>query len=199
MFEYEFDNQSAQEAKSSAGWIKEGGPREVTIKKVKYAQGNEKSDYFEFDMEDNDGARAQCRMYLHKKNGEYGFQKPIVDALMGILGISKLTTDQTFEGEYVPQFVDKKVICKFQEEEFYRKDGTIGTKVNIVNFYDPHTRKSYTEKLNNLPALDIEVPTYLRKAKPGDAPAQAAPSPAFTADGTQVPAGAPSLDDDLPF
>jgi len=196
--DYGFNQTAAQEAKSSAGWIKTGGPREVTFKKTEYGEGNENADFLEFTMEDNDGALAKCRMYLHYKNGDEGFQKVIVDALMGILEITRITSETTFDGEIVPQFNGKKVICKFQEEEYYRQDGTIGTKVNIVNFYDLHTRKSYTEKLNNMPALDIDVQTFLKKAKPQSAPSA---QPSFH-QANNLPQGqgsVPPIDDDLPF
>ena len=153
-----FDSELALEA-DGAGFIKFGGVYNGSILSCK-AFGSKVSNSrgVEFSLESSGSIANYVKVYTIRKNGEriFGYNK--IMALMGLFGMSSVETHRGNDGEdYIKGFCDKPISFKLQRKDYYKTEGGIGFKMELIGFFDSNSSKSYKEKVENLPAKNIEI------------------------------------------
>lgn len=102
-------------------------------------------------------------IYYERENGQtikggMGF----INAMMGLLRLNGITTAiHNYDGgqtEYIPEFDTKKMGMVLQRRNYLKNDQmrTIGFKFDLVMVFDPATRKTCDEALNNKPAVAVD-------------------------------------------
>lgn len=182
---FNFDENKAMKA-DGGNYIMDGGYYHNTeILDAVVFSGNGMSQYISFSVE-SDGQQANFNLYLTKKTGEATFMVNKIYSLMGILGIQKTSSlkvsvdrfGATVEGTRIPEFIGKKVGIRLMREDYYKTDGTIGFRMNLINFIGGDGR-TYSEAKENKPAKTIEQKIVDKRL--------------------QQPQQQPQHDDDLPF
>ena len=152
-------------AADGGNYLREGGyyPNS-TITEATYLKGNEQSSFVSFRALCN-GQEVAFQIYTKQKNGQEHFQANKIQSLMGLKGIRATTTQAVtvksfgsdVEGFRINEFTNINIGLRLEKEEFYKLDGTVGYKFNILNFIGDNG-KTITESLGGKEALTITIP-----------------------------------------
>ena len=154
---FTFNAEAAQRA-DRGGFITTGGVYRGQLKSCKVFSKDSGSKGIEFSFEDNDGATVNyLQIYTTGKDGQPLFGKDKISALLGLFSMQSVNVSGcASEGFTIPALCDKNIAIQIQREEYYKNDGDVGYKFNLLSFLDHGTLKTYNEKINNLAASVAE-------------------------------------------
>lgn len=117
-----------------------------------------------FTFEAEDGSICYLSLpAINKEGKEIEYTKNMICAFMGIIKV----IDDGDNGKELLNLKNKRIMLALQREEDNSK---YGYKMNILNFFEPVTQKTYTELYNNLPAETVKRVLTDRKAKESKTP-----------------------------
>ena len=192
MAEWKFDEGAAHSAGGS-GAILESGVYYGVFTEAKLVSTPNGARGVEFSFEESDTGR-QCRyirVITRKNDGDKAFGYGLVNALMGLLKLTAISDAEIGEdsnGQPVrglPALCDKPVGVMLQREDYWKSNGTPGWRMNVVNFIDAVTNKTFAETKDGKDAT-----AYKNKIVDRPAP----PRPGAPVGKSHEPG-----DDDLPF
>ena len=148
-------------------FISEGGAYICTITEAKYVEAKTKTSGLEFSFESSDGQKINfINVYYAKQNGEkVTGGVSILNAMMGLCGISQMTSSQNINGFICPELTGKKIGVFLQKTIYSKGDGSDGYKFDIRVPYDINTGKTLREKVSNDSARTIESLSFTYKDK----------------------------------
>lgn len=153
--EFNFEQQYAISA-DQGGYISEKGVYEGVLTKAELFTTPNGAKGIEFAFESTNGEKADyMKVYTRKNNGEISFGFGMAQSLLGLLGLKSVRIEPSFDTNTMPELCGKAIAVALQKEEYAKADGGVGYKMNILHFFDSKTKKTYSEKVNNKPALIV--------------------------------------------
>jgi len=155
IMEFVFEQQYAMAA-DQGGYISEKGVYEGVLTKAELFTTQNGAKGVEFAFESSSGEKADyMKIYTRKNNGEISFGYGIVQSLLGLLNLKKVNIVLNGEKNTMPELCYKPIVVALQKEEYVKSDGGVGYKMNILHFFDPKTRQTYSEKVAGKPAAVV--------------------------------------------
>lgn len=125
---------------------------------------------FNFTVIETGETAKYCSVFALDKDGGQGWQQGMLHSLMSLLGVKNINTTKGLTKEWnadlgkmvevqadlISDFMGKTVGVVLELEEYKRADGGIGEKFNIIRFFDPETRKTATETINQKDAKEVD-------------------------------------------
>lgn len=140
-------------------FVTEGGPYVCQITEAKYTKAKTGTKGMEFSIKTQDGLSARfITVYYQKENGEVvKGGHSLLQAMMGLLKIQGITSNQGQDGEqYCPEFQGKKIGLFLQKKLYTKNDGAGGYKFEISVPFNIQDRRTLRELIDNKPAQTIE-------------------------------------------
>ncbi len=212
-------------AGSASGFqrITQSGAYTGVFTKVKRITAGTGAEGIEFTFKASNGQEANyLNIFTHNRSGEEIYGHAQLNALMACLKQRQIEPQVIQINEYnhaagqdemvqitaYPQLMNSPVGVVLQREEYLKKDGSVGEAMNLHAFFDPTTRQTGAEVIQQKPATAIDgVISSLKDktlpSRPGTGRANV--HPASTAAEQEVMSqGQPSqalkdFDDDIPF
>lgn len=145
--EFVFEQQYAINA-DQGGYISEKGVYVGFLTKAELFTTQNGAKGVEFAFEASSGEKADyMKIYTRKNNGEVSFGYGIVQSLLGLLNLKKVSIVANGEKNTMPDLCNKPIAIALQKEEYVKADNGVGYKMNILHFFDPKTMQTYSEKV----------------------------------------------------
>lgn len=156
-----------QESAAKAGggeYLTQGGAYSVEITEAKYVTAKTGSSGIEFSIKTDDGLKANyISVYYAKKAEAQGAAgepisggTSILNAMMGILRVERITAIKSGEGWICPEFTNKKLGLFLQKKLTSKADGSDSYGFEIKVPFNPVDKKTLREIVSNQPAQTIE-------------------------------------------
>lgn len=164
---FEFD-QSQAKAADRGGLIDSSGVYRGQLTKALVFTNDSGAGGVEFAFENDEGSSADfIRVYTQKRDGGKAFGLGQIHSAMGLLGLDKLEAVEHEPGErHLDGLCNKPIAVALQREEYERRDGGTGFKMNLQHFFDYDTGQTYGEKVDGKPAKKIRRKIRDRVARP---------------------------------
>lgn len=205
---YTLDTKAATQADNIVSRIDQTGKYIGTLTRAESVVSRQETEGVEFSFKADDGASADfLTLWTYKASGEALPSLKTLNAMMTVVRVKSLTPTAgqvekwdsgsgqrgKFPATIFPELTNKRIGLLLQREEYEKRDGSIGAKVNIVGCFDPESELTASEIL----ARKTEPETLARmvaalRDKPMKGARQAAT--AQHDDG-----GMADMDDDIPF
>jgi hypothetical protein len=157
---YDYDESRATKADDAASRIAEAGPYIGQFKKAYAieAQSGAQGITFEFDSPGN--GTTEFSLYTLSKDGEPIFGANMVNAIMFLLGVKKLTSEtgkvekydpetktrEEQDGEVFPQLCNKPIGIVLQKELYTKANGSRdGVRFGLYGVFQPETKLMMSE------------------------------------------------------
>lgn len=174
--------QYSQDSAAKAGggeFLSQGGAYVVEITEAKFVTAKTKSAGIEFSIKTEDGLKANyiSVYYAKEPKTQGGVGEPItggqsvLNALMGILRVDRMTAVKTGDSWICPEFTSKKAGMFLQKKLTSKSSGEDSYGFELSVPFNPVDRKTMREIIGNSPAQTIDrmVASYKdkdeRKAK----------------------------------
>lgn len=204
---YNLDPNSATAADNIYARIDQTGKYVGTLTRAEAVISRQDTEGVEFSFKADDGATADfLTLWTYNARGDALPGLKALNAMMTVCRIKSLTPTpgtvekwsaesgqrERFNATIFPELTNKRIGLLLQREEYEKRDGSVGAKVNIVGCFDPDTeltaseilaRKTQPETLAKMVAALRDKPLKGRRQE--SAPMQ--------------PAGIDDIDDDIPF
>lgn len=213
-------------AGSTAGFqrITQSGAYTGVFTKAKHIKASTGAEGVEFTFKARDGAEAgYLTLYTHNGQGgeTYGYSQ--LNALMACLKVREINPqsmqvleydhdagkEQAVQIDAYPQLMHAPVGVVLQREEYRKRDGDVGERMNLHAFFEADTRQTGGEVIQQKPAgaIDGVIANLKDKTLPGNQPGSVraprpAGMPATVAEGSvsgQRDQALQDFDDDIPF
>ncbi|WP_034250225.1 hypothetical protein [Arsenophonus nasoniae] len=150
------------------GFINESGAYVITITEAKLTKSDKGSEFIEFSGESEDGRKVNYLSICCKKNdGTVNpFGQNMVNAMMGCIGIQRVTSVVHNNNLVAPEFHGKKVGLVLQKVLRTKKNGDESYSFDIRMPFVANTGQTLLEKVENKPAQAIK--NLLRSLKDKD-------------------------------
>ena len=140
-----FDKDAAQKADAGT-YITQGGVYVGKLTKAECFSKPSGAAGIEFAFESEDGSKVDfLQVYTKNKNGSENFGLAKIHSLMGLLGITTVQPVKVEDVNTLPILCKRKLGIALRKEEYYKNDGSIGYKFEILHFFDAQTMKTYSE------------------------------------------------------
>lgn len=163
---FQYNQEAAQQSRESFG-ITESGAY-IGKLSAKYVTGSNgsKSAGIEFTLEAEQGKLQYLSVWYQKKDGNVnasGYN--MINAMMGLLKITQLTSQPSGEDWICPEFEGKALGLVVQKELNTKLDGSDSYKFEVVMPFSAQSRKTLKEALANAPATAVDRMLPLLKTK----------------------------------
>ncbi|MCR4301264.1 MAG: hypothetical protein NUV51_06605 [Sulfuricaulis sp.] len=205
---YTLDTKAATQADNIVSRIDQTGKYVGTLTRVEIVTSKNETEGVEFSFKADDGATADfLSLWTYNAKGEALPSLKTLNAMMTVARVKSLTPTAgqvekwdsgsgqrgKFAATIFPELTNKRIGLLLQREEYEKRDGSTGAKVNIVGCFDPDSELTASEIL----ARKTEPETLARMAAAlRDKPMK---SKAATASTPMAPAGFGDDDMDIPF
>jgi len=191
---FTYSQDSALKA-GSMDYVEFGGAYACTIKQAEYISTATGAAALEFSLETSEGLKCgHVKVYYKKSDGtENTYGTSIINAMMGLLKITALTSRNAGTQYFCPELTGKAIGLFLQKVIYTRNDQSEGFKFEIAVPFSVSQNKTLREILGNLPAEEIAKRARVYKDKRETNNRTQKGAPATT---TQYP-GIP--DDDIPY
>ena len=210
MTTYALNTDEAKAAEYTGGRIEESGKyigkftRAEDIKAASGAVG------IEFAFETPEGQRTICNIYTLNKSGEPIFGRKMLMALMTCMKVRNIEAtraqvkkwdreagaEKVVEASVFKELQDKPIGLLLQREEYEKRDGGVGVKMNIAGCFDAATELVASEILDKRTKPEV-LPKMLAALR--DKPLKVDARPAASAAPSGGGGGFADMDDDIPF
>ncbi len=152
-------------AKAGGGeYLSQGGAYALEITEAKYVTAKTGSSGLEFSIKTDDGLKANYISVYYSKapavKGQPGEPiaggASILQAMMGVLRIDRITAAKDGEGWICPEFKNKKIGLFLQKKLTSKSDGSDSYGFEIKVPFSPVDKKTMREILSNSPAQTID-------------------------------------------
>lgn len=207
---YTLDTKAASAADNIVSRIDQSGKYVGTLTRVEIVASKQGTEGVEFSFRSDDGATADfLTLWTYKASGEALPSLKTLNAMMTVVRVKSLTPTQgtvekwdsgtgqrgKFPATIFPELTGKRIGLLLQREEYEKRDGSVGAKVNIVGCFDPETELTASEILarKTKPETLARMVGALRdKPMKNGRAAHAAPA-------SDTSSGFDDMDDDIPF
>ncbi|UBX28515.1 DUF669 domain-containing protein [Arsenophonus apicola] len=150
------------------GFINESGAYVITIAEAKLSKSDKGAEFIEFSGESEDGRKVNYLSICCKKNdGTVNpFGQNMVNAMMGCIGIQRVTSVAHNNNLVAPEFHGKKVGLVLQKVLRTKKNGDESYSFDIRMPFVANTGQTLLEKVENKPAQAVK--NLLRTLKDRD-------------------------------
>jgi len=156
-----------QELASKAGggeYLSQGGAYALEITEAKYVTAGTGSSGLQFSVKTDDGLKGNyINVYYAKApavKGQAGEPitggASIIQAIMGVLRVDKITAAKSGDGWICPEFTGKKIGLFLQKKLTTKADGSDSYGFEIKVPFNPVDRRTMREILSNSPAQTID-------------------------------------------
>lgn len=205
---YNLNPEQARQANTN-NRITETGRYVGRFTKAESVTSKQGTEGIEFSFESNEGQTVDyLTLWTINKDGKEIFGLKMVNAIMTCLRVKTMSEQQAMIEKFengskqkvsatvFPELMNKPIGVLLQREEYEKKDGSVGSKMNIYACFDAASNKTAAEILDNAPAEQLDKIAGALRDKPIQARAQTQSSPAV-----QREAGSDFADfeSDLPF
>jgi len=208
-------------AGSNAGFqrITTSGAYTGVFTKAKAIKASTGAEGVEFTFKADTGAEASyLSLYTHNKSGgeTYGYSQ--LNALMACLKQRQIKPqtiqlkewdnqnrqEKTVSVEAYPQLMNQSVGVVLQRQEYKKDDGSVGESMSLHGFFEPSTRQTGAEVIQQLPATVLDdVLANLRdktiSQQPSNQSVNARPDGMPATASETLSQAAKDFDDDIPF
>lgn len=159
-------------AKAGGGeYLSQGGAYVVEITEAKYVTAKTGSSGLEFSVKTDDGLKANYISVYYSKapavKGQAGEPisggASILQAMMGVLRVDKMTAVKSGENWVCPEFTGKKIGLFLQKKLTSKADGSDSYGFEIKVPFNPVDKKTMREILSNSPAQTVDRMTSTYK------------------------------------
>lgn len=205
---YTLDTKAASAADNIVSRIDQSGKYIGTLTRVEIVASKQGTEGVEFSFKSDDGATADfLTLWTYKASGEALPSLKTLNAMMTVARVKSLTPTAgqvekwdsgsgqrgKFPATIFPELTNKRIGLLLQREEYEKRDGSFGAKVNIVGCFDPDSELTASEIL----ARKTEPETLAKMvAALRDKPMKNTKQPVTE---TQHDGGVADMDDDIPF
>lgn len=159
---YTLDTKAASAADNIVSRIDQSGKYVGVLTRVEIVASKQGTEGVEFSFRSDDGATADfLTLWTYKASGEALPSLKTLNAMMTVVRVKSLTPtsgqvekwDSTsgqrgkFSATIFPELTGKRIGLLLQREEYAKRDGSIGAKVNIVGCFDPESELTASEIL----------------------------------------------------
>lgn len=150
------------------GFINETGAYVITITEAKLTRSEGGAEFIEFSGESEDGKKVNYLSICCKKNDGTvnNFGQNMVNAMMGCIGIQRVTSVVHNNNLVAPEFHGKKVGLVLQKVLRTKKNGDESYSFDIRMPFVANTEQTLLEKVENKPAQAVK--NLLRTLKDRD-------------------------------
>jgi hypothetical protein len=204
---YTLDTKAASAADNIVSRIDQTGKYVGTLTRVEIVTSKNETEGVEFSFKSDDGATADfLSLWTYNAKGEALPSLKTLNAMMTVCKAKTLTPTAgqvekwdsgsgqrgKFPATIFPELTNKRIGLLLQREEYEKRDGSIGAKVNIVGCFDPDTELTASEILarKTEPETLSRMVTALR-----DKPMKGKQEKREV----MAPSGMDDMDDDIPF
>lgn len=168
---YTTSAQSAREGDTSSQRITESGAYIGTITLAEAVTAGTGAKGIELSFESTDKQTANyLTMYTRNKDGQYIYGEKQLNALLVCMRVKGITPQQMTVKKYdfdlkqeveqlvtaYPEMMKKPIGLVLQKEQYEKKSGGIGERMSLFSFFDPETRKTAIEILDDKPAKKLD-------------------------------------------
>lgn len=206
---YTLDPKSAKAADSIVSRIDQSGKYAGTLTRVEIITSSKGTEGVDFSFRADDGASADfLTLWTYNANGDALMGLRALNAIMTCVRVKSLTPTpgqvekwdsaagqrSKFPATIFPELTNKRIGLLLQREEYEKRDGSVGVKMNIVGAFDPDSELTASEILaqKTEPETLEKMVSALR-----DKPLKAAKQAATPPQDHGYNGGA--MDDDIPF
>lgn len=159
---YTLDTKAATQADNIVARIDQTGKYIGTLTRAESVVSRQETEGVEFSFKADDGSTADfLTLWTYNVKGEALPSLKALNAMMTVCRIKSLTPTAghvekwdassgqraKMEATIFPELTNKRIGLLLQREEYAKRDGSIGAKVNIVGCFDPETELTASEIL----------------------------------------------------
>lgn len=156
-------NQELAEKAGGGEYLSQGGAHDVEITEAKYVTAGTGSSGIQFSVKTSDGLKGNyINVYYAKKPASQGVAgepitggASILQAMMGVLRIERITAIKDGEGWICPEFTGKKIGLFLQKKLTTKNDGSDSYGFEIKVPFNPVDKRTVREITSNTPAQTI--------------------------------------------
>lgn len=207
MTTYALNTEEAKAAEYTGGRIEESGKYIGKFTRAEDIKAQSGAVGIEFAFETPEGQRTICNIYTLNKDGQPIFGRKMLMALMTCMKVRNIEAtraqvkkwdrdagaEKVVEASVFKDLQDKPVGLLLQREEYEKRDGSIGVKMNIAGCFDSSTELVASEILDKRTKPEV-LPKMLASLR--DKPLKAGGSAIKT---PPTDGGLAGMDDDIPF
>lgn len=151
-------------AKAGGGeYLQQGGAYEVEITEAKYVTAGTGSSGLQFSVKTSDGLKGNyINVYYAKKPASQGVAgetitggASILQAMMGVLRVERMTAVKEGDGWICPEFTGKKIGLFLQKKLTTKLDGSDSYGFEIKVPFNPVDKRTLREIASNTPAQTV--------------------------------------------